>query len=146
VFDLTTSLTVVKPDPGRRFQSMMEINEDHSILPVEHGAGTFELTRERIGTRYAMLLFRTFADPNLPADLGAANALLDRIRVEQREVGGFSVPDWDEASLRTIREALDVLAATKSDTAGWRCVVRMYPPRKRIVDGTWTFLDARPAR
>ncbi len=36
-------------DPGKRFQSMMVISEDHSILPVEHGAGEFTLTRQQIG-------------------------------------------------------------------------------------------------
>ena len=56
VFDLTTPVTIVKPDPGRRFQSMLVINQDHSMLPVEHSGGTFELTRALVGTRYAMVV------------------------------------------------------------------------------------------
>jgi hypothetical protein len=118
VFDLTTPVTIVKPDPGKRFQSMLVINQDHSMLPVEHGAGTFTLIQEKVGTRYVIVLLRTFADPNKPADLAAAHALQDRVQVQQREVGTFAVPDWDETSLRTIRDALNVLAATKSDTSG----------------------------
>jgi hypothetical protein len=117
VFDLTTPVTIVKPDPGKRFQSMLVISEDHSTLPVEHGAGTFTLTREMVGTRYVMVLFRTFADPNNPADLKAANELQDRIQVEQREAGTLDVPDWDQTSLRTVRDALNVLAATKADAS-----------------------------
>ena len=115
VFDLTTPVTIVKPDPGKRFQSMMVISEDHSILPVEHGAGEFTLTRQQIGTRYVMVLFRTFADPNDPADMKAAHALQDRIQVRQADGGKFEVPDWDAGSSGTVRDALNVLAATKTD-------------------------------
>lgn len=117
VFDLTTPVTIVKPDPGARFQSMLVINQDHSMLPVEHAGGRYTLTQEKVGTRYAMVLLRTFADPNDPADMQAANRLQDAVRVEQAEVGSFRVPDWDEASLRTVRDAINVLAATKRDAS-----------------------------
>lgn len=30
--------------------------------------------------------------------------------------------------------------------AGWSYVVRMYGPRKQVVDGTWKFPEAQPAR
>ena len=118
VFDLTTPVTIVKPDPGKRFQSMLVINQDHSMLPVEHGAGRFTLTHEKVGTRYAIVLLRTFADPNDPADMKAANALQDRVQTEQASIGTFEVPAWDEASLHTVRNALNVLAATKTDASG----------------------------
>jgi hypothetical protein len=118
VFDLSTPVTIVKPDPGKRFQSMQVINQDHSTIAVEHGAGRFTLSRDKVGTRYAIVLLRTFADPHDPADMKAAYALQDRVRVEQASAGTFDVPDWDPASLRTLREALNVLAATKSDMSG----------------------------
>lgn len=111
-------MTIVKPDPGTRFQSLMVISEDHSILPVEHGAGEFTLTRQAIGTRYVMVLFRTFANPNDPADMTAAHALKDRIQVRQADAGRFEVPDWDPDSLGKVRDALNVLAATKTDMTG----------------------------
>jgi hypothetical protein len=76
------------------------------------------LNREKVGTRYVIVLLRTFADPNDPADMTAAHALQDRVQVVQAKVGTFEVPDWDEASLRTVREALNVLAATKTDMSG----------------------------
>lgn len=118
VFDLTTPVTIVKPDPGERFQSMLVINQDHSMLPVEHGAGSFTFTKENVGTRYVMVLFRTFADPNDPADLKAANALQDQIQAQQTSAGKFQIPDWDEKSLHTVRDAVNVLAATKADSLG----------------------------
>ena len=93
VFDLTEPVTVTKPDPGKRFQSMMVVSEDHSIPPVRHGPGAFTLTRQQVGTRYAMVLFRTFADPNDPVSMQAARALQDRIEVRQASPGKFQVPD-----------------------------------------------------
>lgn len=118
VFDLTTPVTIVKPASEGRFQSMLVINQDHSMLPVEHGAGEFTFTQEQIGSRYVLILFRTFADPNDPADVQAANALQDKIAVRQAKAGTFEIPDWDEASLKKVRDAINVLAATRSDTKG----------------------------
>lgn len=117
VFDLDTPVTIVKPDSKGRFQSMMTVSQDHSILPAVHGAGRFTLTKEKIGTRYVLVGFRTFVDPNDPADVAAARALQDRIRFEQAKPGEYRVPDWDEASVTKLREAINVLAATKVDTS-----------------------------
>jgi hypothetical protein len=118
VFDLTTPLTVIKPHSGGRFQSMLVINQDHSMLPVEHGAGEFTFTKERIGTRYAMVLFRTFLDANDPADIEAANALQDKIAVRQESAGAFEIAEWDEASLKKVRDPIKVLASTLTDAKG----------------------------
>jgi hypothetical protein len=119
VFDLEAGpVTIVKPEAGKRFQSMLVINQDHSMLPVEHGPGRFTFTRQKIGTRYVMVLFRTFADPGDPADVKAANALQDRIQSEQANAGRLQLPDWDEASLGKLREAILVLASTKPDASG----------------------------
>jgi hypothetical protein len=118
VFDLTTPVTIVKPESKGRFQSMMVINQDHSMLPIEHGAGEFTFTKEQIGSRYMIVLFRTFIDANDPADIKAANALQDEIAVRQETPGAFEIPQWDEASLAKVRDAIKVLAATRTDAKG----------------------------
>lgn len=118
VFDLTTPVTIIKPDPKGRFQSMMVINQDHSMLPVEHNAGEFTFTKEQIGSRYAIVLFRTFVDANDPADIKATNALQDKIVVKQKDPGTFEIPDWDEATLKEVRDAIKVLAATRTSAKG----------------------------
>jgi hypothetical protein len=97
---------------------MMIINQDHSMPPVEHGAGEFTLTREKVGTRYAIVIFRTFVDANDPADIKVANTLQDQITVRQENPGTFEVPDWDEVSLKKVRDAINVLAATRTSAAG----------------------------
>jgi hypothetical protein len=118
VFDLTTPVTIVKPESEGRFQSMMVINQDHSMLPIEHGAGEFTFTKEQIGSRYMIVLFRTFIDANDPADIKAANALQDEIAVRQETPGAFEIPEWDDASLAKVRDAIKVLAATRTDAKG----------------------------
>lgn len=118
VFDLTTPVTIIKPASDGRFQSMMVINEDHSMLPIEHGPGEFTFTKEQIGTRYTIVLIRTFVDANDPADVEAANSAQDKIAVRQDNPGTFEVPDWDEASLKKVRDAILVLAATRTSAKG----------------------------
>mgnify|MGYP002639273667 CR=1 FL=1 len=118
VFDLAEPVMIVKPNAGGRFQSMLVINQDHSMLPAEHGSGEFTLTKDSVGTRYVTVIFRTFVNANDPADVKAANALQDKIMVRQKSPGKFEIPDWDEASLKKVRDAINVLAATRTNAKG----------------------------
>lgn len=119
VFDLDASpLTVIKPNANGRFLSMLVVNQDHSMQPVIHAAGTFEYSREKIGTRYVFVIFRTFVDANDPNDIKAANSLQSEIISRQSNKGSFEVPDWDETSLEKVRDAINVLASTKPNTNG----------------------------
>jgi len=117
VFDLTSPVTITKPDTGERFQSLQIISQDHSMLPTIHEAGEFTFTREDIGTRYLFLLFRTFVDAADEKDVAAANAVQDKIEVKQEYPGSFEIPDWDEESLTKLRDAINVLALTRTDTS-----------------------------
>lgn len=117
VIDLTTPVTITKPETDGRFQSLLIINQDHYVPPVVHEAGEITLTQEEIGTRYVMLLFRTFVDANDPADIRAANELQDQIVLAQADIGAYEVTDWDEASHKRLHGALLVLAATLTDTS-----------------------------
>ena len=96
IFDLTTPVTIVKPDTGKRFQSMLVIDEDQYNPLVAYKPGTYTLTQENMGTRYVAVLFRTFMDPNDPADVKAAHAVQDAIQVIQANPGTLDVPDWDQ--------------------------------------------------
>ena len=118
VFDLTEPVTLIKPESKDRFQSMQIINQDHSMQPVEEGSGTFTLTQDKIGTRYVFVIIRTFMDANDPEDVKKANALQDKVEIKQSKVGTFTIPDWDQTSLKTVREAINVLASTKTSSKG----------------------------
>ena len=117
VFDLDAGpVTISLPDPGERFLSALVINEDHYNPQVYYGAGTHTLTRETVGTRYAMVAVRILADPADPEDMKQANALQDAITVSQPGgPGRFEIPQWDPVSQKKVRAALIALSDTFPD-------------------------------
>ncbi|MCU0735332.1 MAG: DUF1214 domain-containing protein [Methylotetracoccus sp.] len=117
VFDLDAGpVTITLPDPGERFLSALVINEDHYNPNVFYGGGTHTLSKESVGTRYAMVGVRILADPNDPRDMKKANALQDAIVVSQPGGPGvFQVPEWDPISQKKVREALIALSNTIPD-------------------------------
>jgi hypothetical protein len=129
VFDLDASpVTVTLPDAGSRFMAMQVIDEDHYTHGVVYQSGAATFTREQIGTRYVLLLVRTFVDPNDPADVAKVHALQDAIGVSQAGRGSLDVPDWDAASLERMRDALNAVTTANGgiDSA------RMFGSRDRV--------------
>lgn len=114
VYDLASPVTIIKPDSPNRFQSLLVIDQDEYNPVLKNGGGKVTLTIDNVGTRYVMLLFRTFCDPNSPADMKQAHALQDAIKVEQAAAGTLELPDWDMESLVATRQTLNHLA-TKLD-------------------------------
>lgn len=111
VFDLSAGpVTVSLPNAGKRFMSMMVVNEDHYVPEVIYDAKPHTLTKENVGTRYAVVAIRTLVDSNDPKDLDVVHKLQDAIKVSQKDAGKLEFPNWDEASLTEIRNALLVLA------------------------------------
>jgi hypothetical protein len=116
VFDLTQPVTIVKPDTGKRFQSMLVVNEDHYVKLIAYEPGEYLLTREKIGTRYVHVAVRTLVDPGNAEDVKAANALQDKIVARQAAPGRFEIPDWDLASLKRVRDGLLLMGSTLPDS------------------------------
>ena len=104
-------VTVVLPDAGSRFMSLMSVNQDHYASTV-YGKGEHSFSREKIGTRYAMIGVRTFVDPTDPEDLKKVHALQDEIKVIQKGNGKLELPSWDAASQKKVHDALLVLGST----------------------------------
>ncbi len=116
LFDLDAGpVTVTLPDAGERFMSMQVVNEDHYVPEVNYGAGSYTLDKEKVGTRYVVVAIRTLVDPADPEDVKEVHALQDAIKVEQASAGAFETPDWDQASQKTVRDALLVLQSTLPD-------------------------------
>lgn len=129
VFDLDASpVTITLPDAGKRFRAVQVINEDHYTPEVIYDAGQHTITNAEIGTRYVLLLVRTFVNPADPADLKAVHTLQDSIKVEQKEIGRFEVPNWDQESLTAIRNALKALGTAN----GGLDSARMFGPKGKV--------------
>jgi len=117
VFDLDAGpVTITLPDAGKRFMSLMALNEDQYAFEVNYGAGSYTFTKEKAGTRYILLALRTLIDPNDQSDLEKVHALQDSVKVDQPGgPGKFQVPQWDKKSQDKVRKALITLNETLSD-------------------------------
>lgn len=132
VFDLTSPVTITMPDAGKRFQSIIVLSEDHYIKHVSYTPGPVTLTRDKVGSRYAYVLIRTFVDPNDPKDMAAVAALQDRIAVTQANPGRFEVPDWDQQQRVDVRTALLGGAKFVPDSKGMFGDVTETDPVRRL--------------
>ncbi|AMO25312.1 carboxylesterase [Ramlibacter tataouinensis] len=134
VFDLDAGpVTVTLPDAGKRYMSMVTLSEDQNVSAATYGAGTHVLTKEKVGTRYVVALVRTLLDPASAEDRRQANALQDGIQSSQAAAGRFEVPNWDQASLKKMREALMVLGATYRDTRGMFGTREQVTPVRQLI-------------
>jgi hypothetical protein len=174
VFDLTEPVTILKPDSAGRFQSMMVINQDHSMRPVEHGAGEFTLTQEEVGTRYVIVLW----GGNPEAAAMYDNVVPEKndgqtpysVTVKEVPVDGFwSITVYNKDGFMEKNDpdvySYNNVTAKKSPdgsitihfgrgpdainnlpiTPGWNYIVRMYQPKPEIIDGSWSFPKAQSA-
>ena len=110
VLDLAKPVKITLPDLGGRYQSMHVVNQDHYMF-VEATPGTYDLTEQNVGTRFALVTIRTFADPKDPLDLEKAHDAQDAIKVEGGGSGPFDAPEWDQEALAVGRKALNDFAA-----------------------------------
>jgi hypothetical protein len=108
--------TITLPDAGKRFMGMQVVNQDQYTRATYYGAGPHTLTREMIGTRYAIAVVRFLVDFSSKEDVGQVHALQDAIRFSQERPGTFEIPNWDVASLKKVQAALLQLGTTISDT------------------------------
>ena len=112
-------VTITLPDAGTRFMTMIFIDEDHYVHDVMYGRGTYAMSKDKIGTRYALAAVRILVDPNDPKDVEQVHRLQDRIQLKQPGGSGtFAPSNWDEAGRKKIADALTVLGETLPDWRG----------------------------
>lgn len=116
ILDLSKPVTVTLPDLGGRYQSMHLVNQDHYMF-FEAKPGTYELTEESVGTRFASITIRTFVDPNDPEDVKQAHAAQDAIEITGGGKGPLETPDWNQEQLTIARKALSDLAVLGFDAS-----------------------------
>ncbi|MCB1490124.1 MAG: DUF1254 domain-containing protein [Bauldia sp.] len=116
ILDLSEPVIVTLPEIGGRYMSMHVVNQDHYMF-VETKPGTYDLTEDSVGTRFAQVIFRTFTDPGDPEDLESAHAAQDAIAIAGGGAGPFNAPDWDEKALAAGRKALNDFAVLGFNSA-----------------------------
>ena len=116
VLDVSEPVQISLPDVGGRYMSMLVVNQDHYMF-VESKPGTYELTEDSVGTRFALLTVRTFADVTDPEDVAKAYASQDALTLTGGGDGPFEAPDWDTDDLALARKALSDLATLGFDAS-----------------------------
>ena len=116
LMDLSKPVKLTLPEADGRYMSMQVINQDHYMF-VEAKPGTYELTEETVGTRFAFVTIRTFVDILDPDDLAQAHAAQDAIELTGGGDGPFEAPDWNTDDLAVARKALSDLAILGFDAS-----------------------------
>jgi len=96
--DISKGATVTLPETGKRYMSMMVVNNDGYINNVFHGGGAYKLTMKEFDTPYVVLAVRTLANASDEADVKKVNALQDKMKIEAASAKPFVMPDYDMGS------------------------------------------------
>ena len=116
VLDLSEPVTITLPEVEGRYMSMHVVSQDHYMI-VKSDPGTCELTEDLVGTRFALVIIRTFYNAGDPDDLAKAHAAQDRLGIRGGGRGPFEAPAWNTGQLAVARNALNDLAVLGFDSA-----------------------------
>jgi hypothetical protein len=104
VIDLEEALTLVMPETDGRYQSAWIISEDHYNPIAFTEPGQHRLTKDFVGTRYAMIVMRTQVNVKDPSDLEKVKALQDKLQLTQNDKGSYVASNnWDMAEILKMR-------------------------------------------
>ena len=104
MLDLTEPATLTMPETDGRYQSAWIITDEHYNPLAFVQPGTYELTQENVGRRYAMVGMRTQVNVMDPDDLAAVHALQDQLKIEQADKGSFEPSgNWDMEEVLAMR-------------------------------------------
>src|SRR5258708_3687813 len=88
-------VTISLPDAGKRFMAMQVANEDQYTRATYYGAGRHTLTRQMIGTRYAIAVVRLLVNYSNKEDVEQVHALQDPVKFSQKHQVTFEIPNCD---------------------------------------------------
>ena len=119
VFDMEAgAVTITLPEaPDGRYVSAQVISQDSYTVNIYH-AGSNTFTIDDVGTRYAVVIIRIFANSSDADDIAYANGLQDLVSTKQASQGEFIIPDYDTESLDATRMALLRLGALSRGNLG----------------------------
>jgi len=105
ILDLSTPATFTLPPTNGRYQSAMVVNAQGYVY-VEKEPGEYTLTQDDVGSRIALVAFRTGVNIQDPTDVAEAQALQAKLSVQQAKTGTFVRPNlWDLDQMLALRAA-----------------------------------------
>ncbi len=109
--DISKGATLTLPNSGKRYMSMMVVNEDQYVNKVFHKGGTYKLTMKEFDSPYVLLAGRTLVNSANPKDIKTVNALQDQIKIEAVSSKPYTHPNYDQESYKATYKALLDLSA-----------------------------------
>ena len=106
IVDISAGATITVPDGGKRYISVMVVNQDHYINRILHDPGQYILTVEEFDTPWVAVAARILVDPADENDLATVNALQDQLAVDAKSSLPFEMPDYDKGSFDATRNAV----------------------------------------
>jgi hypothetical protein len=104
IVDLTEEAVLTMPETNGRYQSAWIITDEHYNPMAFVKPGTYTLTQESVGRRYATIAIRTQANTADPADLAIAHELQDQLKLEQKDRGSYAPSNnWDMDEVLAMR-------------------------------------------
>ncbi len=116
IVDISKGATLTIPDSGKRYMSVMVVNQNHYINKVFHKAGTYKLAMKEFNTPYVLLAARTLVNASDPSDIKAANALQDQLKIKSVSSKPYKHIDYDKASYEKTYKLLLELSKGMSST------------------------------
>jgi hypothetical protein len=84
-----------------------------------------------------VLAARSLVDESDPADIRAANALQDQLRIEAASANPYTHPNYDPASYKTTYEALLVLSRANIDVGSTFGRKEDFDPVSHLLGTAW---------
>jgi hypothetical protein len=104
IVDLTEDAVLTMPETNGRYQSAWIITDEHYNPMAFVKPGTYTLTQENVGRRYATIAIRTQVNVADPADLAIVHELQDQLKLEQKARGSFTpAGNWDMEEVLAMR-------------------------------------------
>ena len=117
VLDLSKPVQITLPEIDGRYQSAHIVSQDH-LMEAYSEPGTYKITQDKMGTRYALLTIRTLADADDTQDIKVANLAQDKVKISGGVIGGeIETPNWDQEKLTELRQLLSQIALFDVDPA-----------------------------
>ncbi len=128
IVDISKGATLTIPETGKRYLSVVILNEDHYINKVYHKAGTYNLTMKEFDTPYIMIAARLLLNASDPEDVKKANKIQDQMVIKSSSAIPYSHPKYDQASYDATYKALIELSRGVSD------LKRMFGKKEEVTE------------
>ena len=103
ILDLASPATFTLPQTGGRYQSALVVNAQ-GYSYVNKNPGDYTLTQDLVGSRYALVAFRTGVNIQDPADVAKAQALQAKLSVRQVDTGEMALAHpWNQEQMLALR-------------------------------------------